>query len=133
MLAGRPHEAAGHGSPRWMAAGPRERAHRIRPTGRLARRLICLNARRGALTLPHAARREGAAAGNTPGRRLRDGSATRPVVPAVRPVARPPDRLWPMGDNGTQIHVPLPVRYWDAAVTQRTPNPFEILLIIWTR
>src|SRR2546425_265056 len=26
MLAGRPHEAAGNGSPRWMAAGPRERA-----------------------------------------------------------------------------------------------------------
>jgi hypothetical protein len=39
MLAGRPHEAAGNGSPRWMAAGPRERAHRTRPTGQLARRL----------------------------------------------------------------------------------------------
>jgi hypothetical protein len=39
MLAGRPHEAAGNGSPRWMAAGPRKRAHRTRPTGRLARRL----------------------------------------------------------------------------------------------
>jgi len=25
MLAGRPHEAAGNGSPRWMAAGPRSR------------------------------------------------------------------------------------------------------------
>ena len=35
MLAGRPHEAAGNGSPRWMAAGPRERTHRTRPTGRL--------------------------------------------------------------------------------------------------
>src|ERR1022692_4628500 len=39
MLAGRPHEAAGNGSPRWMAAGPRKRVHRTRPTGRLARRL----------------------------------------------------------------------------------------------
>jgi hypothetical protein len=38
MLAGRPHEAAGNGSPRWMAAGPRERVHRTRPTGPLARR-----------------------------------------------------------------------------------------------
>jgi hypothetical protein len=37
MLAGRPLEAAGNGSPRWMTAGPRERAHRTRPTGRLAR------------------------------------------------------------------------------------------------
>ena len=39
MLAGRPHEAASNGSPRWMAAGPRERVHRTRPTGQLARRL----------------------------------------------------------------------------------------------
>jgi len=39
MLAGRPHEAVSNGSPRWMAAGPRERVHRTRPTGRLARRL----------------------------------------------------------------------------------------------
>jgi hypothetical protein len=38
MLAGRPHEAAGNGSPRWMAVGPRERVHRTRPTGPLARR-----------------------------------------------------------------------------------------------
>jgi hypothetical protein len=38
MLAGRPHEAASNGSPRWMAAGPRKRVHRTRPTGRLARR-----------------------------------------------------------------------------------------------
>jgi hypothetical protein len=38
MLAGRPHEAAGNGSPRWMAVGPRERVHRTRPTGQLARR-----------------------------------------------------------------------------------------------
>jgi len=38
MLVGRPHEAAGNGSPRWMAAGPRKRVHRTRPTGRLARR-----------------------------------------------------------------------------------------------
>jgi hypothetical protein len=38
MLAGRPHETAGNGSPRWMAVGPRKRAHRTRPTGRLARR-----------------------------------------------------------------------------------------------
>ena len=38
MLAGRPHEAAGNGSPRWMTAGPRKRVHRTRPTGRLARR-----------------------------------------------------------------------------------------------
>jgi hypothetical protein len=37
MLAGRPHEAAGNGSPRWMAAGPHPRVHRTRPTGRLAR------------------------------------------------------------------------------------------------
>ena len=34
MLAGRPHEAAGNGSPRWMTAAPRKRAHRTRPTGR---------------------------------------------------------------------------------------------------
>src|SRR5262245_16897028 len=40
MLAGRPHEAAGNGSPRWMAADPRERVHRTRPTGQLARRLM---------------------------------------------------------------------------------------------
>jgi len=38
MLAGRPHEAVGNGSPRWMAVGPRKRVHRTRPTGRLARR-----------------------------------------------------------------------------------------------
>jgi hypothetical protein len=44
MLAGRPHEAAGNGSPRWMAAGPRERVHRTRPTGRLVRRLPSANA-----------------------------------------------------------------------------------------
>src|SRR5215470_16604651 len=42
MLAGRPHEAAGNGSPRWMAADPRERVHRTRPTGQLARRLRSL-------------------------------------------------------------------------------------------
>jgi hypothetical protein len=36
MLAGRPHEAAGNGGPRWMTAAPRKRAHRTRPTGRLA-------------------------------------------------------------------------------------------------
>src|SRR5580704_5997177 len=41
MLAGRPHEAAGNGSPRWMTAGPRKRVHRTRPTGRLTP-LICL-------------------------------------------------------------------------------------------
>ena len=35
MPAGRPHEAAGNGSPRWMTAAPRKRAHRTRPTGRL--------------------------------------------------------------------------------------------------
>ena len=35
MLAGRPHETVGNGSPRWMTAAPRERAHRTRPTGRL--------------------------------------------------------------------------------------------------
>ena len=34
MLAGRPHEAVGNGSPRWMTAAPRERGHRTRPTGR---------------------------------------------------------------------------------------------------
>ncbi len=37
MLAGRPHEAVGNGSPRWMAVGPRKRVHRTRPTGQLAR------------------------------------------------------------------------------------------------
>jgi hypothetical protein len=36
MLAGRPHEAAGNGSPIWMAAGPRKRAHRTWPGGRVA-------------------------------------------------------------------------------------------------
>jgi hypothetical protein len=35
MLAGRPHEAVGNDSPRWMTAAPRKRAHRTRPTGRL--------------------------------------------------------------------------------------------------
>jgi hypothetical protein len=35
MLAGRPHEAVGNGSPRWMIAASREREHRTRPTGRL--------------------------------------------------------------------------------------------------
>jgi hypothetical protein len=39
MLAGKPHEAVSNGSPRWMAAGPRKRVHRTRPTGQLARRL----------------------------------------------------------------------------------------------
>jgi len=39
MLAGRPHEAASNGSPRWMAAGQLRLVHRTRPTGRLARRL----------------------------------------------------------------------------------------------
>jgi sugar lactone lactonase YvrE len=43
MLAGRPHEAAGNGSPRWMATGPRKRVHRTRPTGRLARHLTWAN------------------------------------------------------------------------------------------
>ncbi len=37
MLAGRPHEAAGNGSPRWMTVAPRKRGHRTRPTGRLTR------------------------------------------------------------------------------------------------
>ena len=41
MLAGRPHEAVGNGSPRWMAVGPRKRVHRTRPTGQLARCLPC--------------------------------------------------------------------------------------------
>jgi phosphoglycolate phosphatase-like HAD superfamily hydrolase len=41
MLAGKPHEAVSNGGPRWMAAGPRERVHRTRPTGQLARRLTC--------------------------------------------------------------------------------------------
>ena len=35
MLAGRPHETAGNGSPRWMTAASRKRAHRTRPTGGL--------------------------------------------------------------------------------------------------
>jgi hypothetical protein len=35
MLAGRPQEAAGNGSPRWMTVAPRKRGHRTRPTGRL--------------------------------------------------------------------------------------------------
>src|SRR3974390_3567800 len=35
MLAVRPHEAVGNGSPRWMTAASRKRAHRTRPTGRL--------------------------------------------------------------------------------------------------
>jgi len=35
MPAGRPHETAGNGSPRWMTAASRERGHRTRPTGRL--------------------------------------------------------------------------------------------------
>jgi hypothetical protein len=39
MLAGRPHEAASNGSPRWMAVGPLRRVHRTRSTGRLAPRL----------------------------------------------------------------------------------------------
>jgi len=43
MLVGRPHEAVSNGGPRWMAAGPRERVHRTRPTGQLARRLTCIN------------------------------------------------------------------------------------------
>jgi hypothetical protein len=45
MLAGRPQEAVSNGSPRWMAAGPRERVHRTRPTGQLARRLTCMHTR----------------------------------------------------------------------------------------
>ena len=44
MLAGRPQEAVSNGSRRWMAAGPRERVHRTRPTGPLARRPTCQNA-----------------------------------------------------------------------------------------
>ncbi len=44
MLAGGPHEAAGNGSPRWMTVGPRKRAHRTRPTGRLVRRPTSANA-----------------------------------------------------------------------------------------
>jgi hypothetical protein len=39
MFVGRPLEAVSNGSCRWMAAGPRERVHRTRPTGQLARRL----------------------------------------------------------------------------------------------
>ena len=35
MPAGGPHEAVSNGGPRWMAAAPRERGHRIRLTGRL--------------------------------------------------------------------------------------------------
>jgi hypothetical protein len=45
MLAGGPHEAAGNGSPRWMAAGPLARVHRTRPTGRLVRRPTGANGR----------------------------------------------------------------------------------------
>jgi hypothetical protein len=41
MLAGRPHQAVGNGSRRWMAVGPLTRVHRTRPTGRLARRHRC--------------------------------------------------------------------------------------------
>jgi hypothetical protein len=42
-LVGRPLEAVSNGSCRWMAAGPRERVHRTRPTGQLARRLLELD------------------------------------------------------------------------------------------
>jgi hypothetical protein len=41
MPAGRPHEAVGNGSPRWMTAAPRKRAHRTRPTGRLTPLQVC--------------------------------------------------------------------------------------------
>jgi hypothetical protein len=61
MLAGRPHEAAGNGSPRWMTVGPRKRVHRTRPTGRLTP--FCASEQRrhpaanpgGGSTPPHAA------------------------------------------------------------------------------
>jgi hypothetical protein len=39
MLAGKPHEAVSNGGPRWTVVGPRQRVHRTRPTGQLARRL----------------------------------------------------------------------------------------------
>ena len=44
MLAGRPHEAAGNGSPRWMAAGPLH-AGAQNPAYRPARPLPCTQAR----------------------------------------------------------------------------------------
>jgi hypothetical protein len=63
MLAGRPHEAVGNGSPRWMAVGPRKRVHRTRPTGQLARCLPTLTsidaqAQLGEAGLQQAAARE---------------------------------------------------------------------------
>src|SRR6201995_725685 len=43
MPAGRPHETASHGTPRWMTGASRKRGHRPRPTGRLTPffRLTC--------------------------------------------------------------------------------------------
>ena len=41
MLAGRPQEAVGNGSPRWMTVAPRKRGHRTRPTGRLTPFYTC--------------------------------------------------------------------------------------------
>jgi hypothetical protein len=66
MPAGRPHEAAGNGSPRWMTAGPLRRVHRTRPTGRLTpfhgpdlrRSLGALGAAPSLLRLVHAVLRQ---------------------------------------------------------------------------
>ena len=53
MLAGRPHEAAGNGSPRWMTAAPRKRAHRTRPTGRLTPEIALDRGRRLLDAMPY--------------------------------------------------------------------------------
>ena len=80
MLAGRPHEAVGNASPRWMTVAPRKRGHRTRPTGRLTPfpppdlRLVvaagrplhirCTCAGRGCIRGPSAGRGEGAVEGS---------------------------------------------------------------------
>jgi hypothetical protein len=71
MLAGRPHQAAGNGSRRWMAVGPLTRVHRTRPTGRLARR-----------------HRPGPRKRSTPSVTV----STLPRVPSMRPAGHEPRR-----------------------------------------
>ena len=97
MLAGRPHEAAGNGSPRWMAAGPRKRAHRTRPTGRLTRRLpwpMCIVTAlvRNLITLPGAVLRSRVAKDAEVLALRHENAVLRRQIARVR--YEPADRIW---------------------------------------
>jgi hypothetical protein len=90
MLVGKPHEAVSNGGPRWMAAGPRERVHRTRPTGQLARRLTCGGTRSLRTALAGQAA-EGAASSSASTALARPIStpATTAAIPTIARIMRP--------------------------------------------